>query len=115
MACINSFYGTLCADRMNTSYYLLCAEDQDRTGDPPLFRRMLYQLSYLGIYVIFNERNAGYQNSYLGRTYFKNLRASSMAHPRNEVSGVLDEVAPVSPWTCVYICCICSIYGARKT
>ena len=25
-----------------------CAEDQDRTGDPSLFRGMLYQLSYLG-------------------------------------------------------------------
>src|SRR3989344_7345035 len=25
-----------------------CAEAQDRTGDPSLFRRMLYQLSYLG-------------------------------------------------------------------
>ena len=24
------------------------AEDQDRTGDPSLFRGMLYQLSYLG-------------------------------------------------------------------
>lgn len=26
----------------------VCAEDQDRTGDPSLFRGMLYQLSYLG-------------------------------------------------------------------
>ncbi len=30
--------------------YKQCAEDQDRTGDPSLFRGMLYQLSYLGIY-----------------------------------------------------------------
>ena len=26
-----------------------CAEDQDRTGDPTIFSRVLYQLSYLGI------------------------------------------------------------------
>jgi hypothetical protein len=25
------------------------AKDQDRTGDPSLFRGMLYQLSYLGV------------------------------------------------------------------
>jgi hypothetical protein len=25
-----------------------CAEDQDRTGDPTIFSRVLYQLSYLG-------------------------------------------------------------------
>ncbi len=30
------------------SLRVFCAEDQDRTGDPSLFRRMLYQLSYLG-------------------------------------------------------------------
>mgnify|MGYP000961139197 CR=1 FL=1 len=27
---------------------VLCAEDQDRTGDPTIFSRVLYQLSYLG-------------------------------------------------------------------
>ncbi len=27
---------------------MLCAEDQDRTGDPTIFSRVLYQLSYLG-------------------------------------------------------------------
>ena len=32
---------------------VFCAEDQDRTGDPSLFRGMLYQLSYLG--KLFNE------------------------------------------------------------
>ncbi len=28
--------------------FLYGAKDQDRTGDPSLFRGMLYQLSYLG-------------------------------------------------------------------
>ena len=34
--------------------YLLSvgAEDQDRTGDPSLFRGMLYQLSYLGEWIL---------------------------------------------------------------
>ncbi len=36
------------------------AEDRVRTGDPTLFRRMLYQLSYLGIY-LFETRNAALQ------------------------------------------------------
>ncbi len=52
--------------------YKQCAEDQDRTGDPSLFRGMLYQLSYLGIY--FQNKLTHYstrcmlshQNSYLG-------------------------------------------------
>lgn len=29
-------------------FYLSCAKDRGRTGDPSLFRGMLYQLSYLG-------------------------------------------------------------------
>ena len=29
---------------------LVGAKDQDRTGDPTLFRRVLYRLSYLGIF-----------------------------------------------------------------
>jgi hypothetical protein len=32
-----------------------CAEDQDRTGDPTIFSRVLYQLSYLGSGVYSNR------------------------------------------------------------
>ena len=32
--------------------FLKGAKDQDRTGDPSLFRGMLYQLSYLGVITI---------------------------------------------------------------
>lgn len=32
----------------NQSIHLICAESRARTGDPILFRDMLYQLSYLG-------------------------------------------------------------------
>ncbi len=32
----------------NQSIHLICAESRARTGDPFLFREMLYQLSYLG-------------------------------------------------------------------
>ncbi len=31
---------------------VLSAENQDRTGDPTIFSRVLYQLSYLGILLI---------------------------------------------------------------
>lgn len=31
---------------------VLCAENQDRTGDPTIFSRVLYQLSYLGILLL---------------------------------------------------------------
>ena len=51
------------------------AEGRDRTGDPILFRDMLYQLSYLGMdYLIINNIYINslympiYQNSYLGKT-----------------------------------------------
>ena len=48
------------------------AKDQDRTGDPSLFRGMLYQLSYLGesnfldFIKIPHSPMYIYQNSYLG-------------------------------------------------
>ena len=34
---------------LNGSFFI-CAEDRGRTGDPSLFRGMLYQLSYLSIF-----------------------------------------------------------------
>ncbi len=41
---------TLSYNREKVKPYIICAKDQDRTGDPSLFRGMLYQLSYLGDY-----------------------------------------------------------------
>ena len=52
----------------------MCAETRARTGDPTLFRRMLYQLSYLGIFAYYNCFDVTYQNSYLGIIYLRTYR-----------------------------------------
>ncbi len=39
---------------VNCVFFLFCAEGRARTGDPILFRDMLYQLSYLGNLFYFN-------------------------------------------------------------
>ena len=44
-------YGPFSVTKSKNAHYgafAFCAEDQGRTGDLPLFRRALYQLSYLG-------------------------------------------------------------------